>query len=655
MAEKIRGITIELSADTKGITNGLTKVNTKIKSTQSQLKDVNKLLKLDPKNTELLQQKQKLLGDAVKETKDKLKELKEIQSRMDAEGVDKSSAQYQALQREIIATEQDLEKAEKAQADFNAEMQKAAEDAKKAESALGRFKAGLSGVSDKLKAFSEKTAEMAQKTRAMSAAAAGALTAIGGLAYKAAQNADDLNTLAKQTGFTTAELQKMQYAADRIDVSMETITGAAARMTKQLGSNEDKFASLGVATRDVNGNFRSTSDIFFDTVKALSQIQNETERDTVAMDIFGRSANELAGVIDDGGAALKDFGKEAENAGLIMSQDTLDGLNEVNDEIDRLKAQGTAALAKAGATALQALQPVLEKVMNAIAKVLEYISNLSPKTMEIILIVLAAVAAISPLLSLISGLSMAFSLLASPVGIVIAIIAALVAIGVVLYKNWDTITAKAKEMWENIKAEWEEFKTTTKATFEEIGNNLKAKWESIKANVVNTVESIKQSIVDKFNSAKATVLNVFDSIKDGIQNKIDAAKDFVHNAIEQIKGFFNFSWSLPHIALPHFSMVGQFSLNPPSVPHIGVEWYKKAYDQPFMFDRPTVVGAMGFGDGNGAEMVYGRDNLLKDIKNAMSSVGDTNPIYITVQSVLDGKIVGESVTRYQRERGRAYG
>lgn len=629
MADRIKGITIEIGGDTTNLSKSLRGVNAEIKNTQSQLKDVEKLLKLDPTNTELLRQKQKLLSDQVKETREKLDALKEAQATMDANGVDRNSEQYMALQREIIATEQEL---------------------KEAESAARNFNATLAQVSATAEKVSSATAKAAEKTRGLSTAAAGALTAIGGLAYKAAQNADTLNTLAKQTGFTTDEIQKFQYASELIDVNLETITGAAAKMTKQLSSSESKFTDLGVATRDVNGNFRSTSDIFYDTVAALGKIENETERDTAAMDIFGKSANELAGIIDDGGAALKSLGEEAENAGLIMDSETLNSLNEVNDQIDRLKAQSAAQIAKAGASALEALQPVLEKVVSAIAKVLEYIGSLSPETMKTILVILAVIAAISPLLTLISSLSSAIAFLASPIGLVIAAVAAVIAIGVLLYKHWDEIKEKAAEIGEKISEAWNNLKERLAETVENIKNSISEKWNAIKSNVSSVVDGISTNIVNRFNSVKSSVSSIFEGIKNSIREKIESAKNFVKTAVDKIKSFFSFQISIPHIRLPHFSW-NWTDLGVIKIPNISVQWYKKAYEQPYLFNQPTVVGNRGFGDGNGAEMVYGKDALMRDIREAMSA-SDT-PIYITTKCILDNRVVGQAVTKYQRQAARS--
>lgn len=596
MADRIKGITIEIGGETTKLQAALKGVNSTINSTKAQLRDVEKLLKLDPTNTELLRQKQKLLGDQVKATSDKLEELKKAQAQMDASGVDKSSQEYMALQREIIATEQELKNAEKAASEFNVTLAKVSATATK---------------------VSEGAAKAAEKTRALSTAAAGALTAIGGLAYKAATNADDLNTLAKQTGFTTAELQKMQYAADRIDVSMETITGASQKMVNKLRSSEKTFTELGIATRDASGNLRSSKDIFYDTIKYLSTIENETERDAVAMSIFGKSANELAGIIDDGGQALKEFGDEAEQAGLILDQETLDGLNEVNDQIDKLKAQAVGSIAKAGASALQALTPVIEKVAVVIEKILNYIAQLTPQQMQIIMTILAVIAAISPLLSIISALSAAIAFLASPIGIVIAIIAALIAIGIALYKHWDEIKAKATEFVNGVKNGFEQLKTDVSNAVENLKNNVARTWENIKTAITTPIQQAWQT---------------------------------VSGIVDKIKNMFNFSLSFPHIKLPHFSWTWT-DLGVVNIPHISVEWYKKAYDEPYMFTRPTVVGNRGFGDGNGAEMVYGKDNLMNDIKTAIG----TQPIELTVYSVLDGRIVGKSVTKFQSGMARAVG
>lgn len=548
MAGNIKGITLEINGDTTKLQDALRGVDKSLKDTQSQLKDVNKLLKMDPGNTELLRQKQELLGKAIKDTNEKLEKEREALKQLEASGSTDPAviAQQDALKREIIATEQSLK----------------------------GYEAQLKNMPGLLDQVAAKSAQVAEKTKGLSMAAAGVGAAMLGNAYKAAQSADEYNTLSKQTGFTVEELQKMQYASELVDVSMDTMTGSVKKLTKNMSSGSKVFETLGVSITNADGSMRDATDVWYDSIEALSKIENETERDAVSMDLFGKSAMDMAGIVDDGGASLKEYGQEAEDLGLILSQDGVDAANKFNDSIDTLKARTSQAFLEAGAALADTLVPALEKLVEVVTNVLTWFSDLDGTTQTVILAILGLVAAISPLASIISAIATlipvvtaAFTVLMGPVGAVIAIIAALVAAGVALYQNWDTVKAKASELWENIKS---------------------------------TFDNIKQHVVD---------------------------------AVEKIKGAFNFNWKLPDIKLPHFKVSGG---TPPwgfggkgSMPSISVEWYKRAYKNAVMFSTPTVLatnsGLMGFGDGKGAETVVGNELLAKLIR-ANSGAGELERI-----------------------------
>lgn len=439
---KIRGITVEIGGDTTGLSKALKDINKDINSTQRQLKDVEKLLKLDPGNTELLAQKQKLLTDRVAETSTKLATLKKAEEELRRTGVDENSEQFMALNREIISTEKYLKDAQKEAKKFNVAFAEAAASA------------------DKLAA---KAGTVADKTKALSVAAAGVVAGLGGMAAKAMATADDLNTLSAQTGFTTAELQKFEYASDRIDVSTEAITGSIKKLTSGMKGNEDMFNSLGVSVRTATGEMRSSTEVFYDTLNALSKVGNETERDQLAMQIFGRSATELTNIIDDGGKALKDYGEEAERTGKIVSQDTLDAANAVNDLVDGLKADLSQTILITGAKALEAARPVIEKVIDAVGKVLDLIGDLSPEMIGLIGTIALIVAGISPIAGIIAKVSIAVSSLMTVLPALIPVITAVTAVApwvalaaavaaaiALIVKNWDKIKEKVTEIWTKI-------------------------------------------------------------------------------------------------------------------------------------------------------------------------------------------------------------
>lgn len=155
--------------------------------------------------------------------------------------------------------------------------------------------------------------------------------------------ADDILTLATTTGLSTDELQELKYMSDFVDVSLETVTGSLTKLTANMakaqtgeGEMAEAFQTLGVAVTDGNGRLRKSKDVFRDMITALGQIDDETERDVVAMKIFGKSAKDLNPMIAAGADEMDALAKEAKDAGYVLSGPALQALGKQNDAMARL-------------------------------------------------------------------------------------------------------------------------------------------------------------------------------------------------------------------------------------------------------------------------------------------------------------------------------
>ena len=585
MAGNIKGITIEFRGDTTKLDKALRQINTETRNLDKELKQVDKALKFNPTSVDLWRQKQQILTQKLEQTKDKLELLKKAQADMDAKGVDKNSEEYRKLQREIIETESKVKT-------FEGQLRK-----------IGNV--NLRATSEQFKEIGNKLTAAGQAMQGLSMAAAAVAASIGAVTVKSAKWADDMNTMSKVYHVGTGELQKYSAAADLVDVSVETIAKSHTKLEKSMasavkgtGANADAFAKLGIDVTNADGSLREGDAVWQEVIASLGTMSNETERDALAMQLMGKSAAELNPLIEDGGETYANLAETLAKYDLdFIDQDTLNKANQFNDSLDTIKAVGMVAFQQLGTTLAAYLAPAMEKVVDLVGRIASWFGNLSPETQALIAGIAGFVAVLAPLLlglgkisfaissiiSLVSTVGPIIAGLAGPIGIAIGVIGALVAAGIFLYKNWDTIKAKAK--------------------------------------------ALKDNIVRIFNQVKAKVVSIWNSIKTAIVTPIQTAVNLVKTAINKIKSIINGAkLKLPKIKLPHFSISGKFSLNPPSIPKISVNWYRKAENDPYMFGNATLFGAGEHND----EILYGRAALMRDIREAAGGGGNTVTINVTV-------------------------
>lgn len=650
MATKVRGITIELGADTSGLSKALTGVNKEIGSTQKQLKDVERLLKLDPKNTELLEQKQRLLGNAVEQTESKLEALvkaqTEVGERLKETG--EGQEQYDALTREIISCKEEL---------INLKVK--AEESHSAMKRIGEVAGTISSA----------TGKMAEKTRKLSGAAAGVLGAIGGLAIKAGQTADDLNTMAKQTGISTEELQKMQYAADLIDVPVDTITGSLKKLKKNMTSTSKEtqavWEQLGVTLKDdVTGEFRNIDDVFFDTVKGLSEIDNETERDIVAMQLFGKSADELAGIIDDGGEALKRLGEEAKNKGVIIPQEDLDAANEMNDALDKLKAEATGTFASIGAEVAEMLLPYIPQIQEALERVLEVIRNIDPEKLQLAAKILAVVAALSPFLSILSTLFGVVSKIAPVIKLVGAaigglsapILIAVAAIALIAAKG-DWLQEKLQQLdnfLQNIFAKdfTEVFGPVLGGAINRFMSMIKTQWDAFKKILDGVIDIIRGVFTGDWerawNGVKEIFSGIFESLVGIAKAPLNGIITLINAMIDKVNTFIS--------AFNSISFKNPFSgetigIKIPSIPNIPM-----LAKGGTVYNGSAIVGEAGaelLNVNNGAATVTpltnngGSSDIASLLREYLPYLAEGNQIVLD-----DGTLVGAIATQMDKSLGK---
>lgn len=430
-------------------------------------------------------------NDVLERTIYSLEEKLNLQKKMLQEAANaygEASEKTQAWQQKVNLTTAELNKAKVKLAENEKAMQGLSEETDEAAKSTSVFsdvlKADLlsEAIKTGIKAVASGIREIGQ--------------ALADTVKDSAEYADNILTLATNTGIAAETLQEYQYMAELTDTSLETITGSMAKMTRSMqsarsGTNSASaaFAALGISVVDANGELRDNEEVFGDVLDALGKMSNETQRDAYAMDIFGKSAQDLNSLIAIGKDGIAAFAKEAHDMGYVLDEETLASLGAVDDALVRLDNFMTmikntigAALAPAVTEFADELQAWARRVDwmqvgqdvaevgGAIKDFVMFVLENGPEiltvidgvgagfaTWKVVGLITSVVGAIKGFIGAAEGASVAQAALnavmaANPIGIVVTAIAALVAAFVTAYKTNDEFREKVDAAWDAIKS-----------------------------------------------------------------------------------------------------------------------------------------------------------------------------------------------------------
>ena len=505
-SKRIKGITIELNGDASGLSKALGSVEHDIVETEQALKDVNKLLKFDPKNTQLLEQKQKLLAQAIENTDKKLDALKEAdkKAKQQLESGDLGREKYDILQREIIETEQRLESLNKQSANMN----------------------NINGFSAKLESLENKATAVGQALQPVSTAA----SALGAAMFATVPATEELRTdlskldqNAEEAGLKIDVVRKafedFNVVSDETDSSVEATSNLL-----QAGFTE---SNLQKAVEGLAGAYLSFPDTL--KIESLADSLQETLATNKATGQFAELLDRIGIGAETFTNGLSGVSTEAEKQNYVLQtladaglMDTYNGWKENNKALVENKEsniQLQESLAELGDT----LMPVATQVTEFMTAFIDGFNNLSPVSQGIIMIIIGLVAILAPLLTMFGtiafgmtaagtaagGAALGFGAMSTSLlpilGVIALVVAAIIAI-IAVIENWGAIT------------EW-------------IGN----KYDKLKTWLSETVDSIKTKAV-----------NGFWNMVDGIESCVDNVTDVVEEGFE---GAISFITSLPSKAL----------------------------------------------------------------------------------------------------------